>query len=208
MQKVGPDTNRMDARSEFAKRLRETRAKRGYRTARSLAKALAIDENRYTRYERAEVEPDLGLIRRICALLSVTPNDLLGTAPAGRHSVNRDRPPGAAASGQDALDAKPARSSSSEALAWKLACLVADVRLSVADPGGTPGADGARPFAYLETATRLFETLRTSPFKGIAEIVHDGRIESASPAKLTEIDELCRRLGEMTARKGDRAGRR
>ncbi|MBS0244706.1 MAG: helix-turn-helix transcriptional regulator, partial [Proteobacteria bacterium] len=52
------------ARAEFARRLRELRIPRGFRTARSLARALEIDENRYTRYERAEVEPDLDMIRR------------------------------------------------------------------------------------------------------------------------------------------------
>jgi transcriptional regulator with XRE-family HTH domain len=66
-----------DARARFAHRLRAIRIPRGYKTARSFAEALEIDENRYTRYERAEVEPDLQLLMRICTLLGATPNDLL-----------------------------------------------------------------------------------------------------------------------------------
>jgi len=38
----------------------------------------AIEENRYTRYERAEVEPSLTVLLKICETLGVTPNDLLG----------------------------------------------------------------------------------------------------------------------------------
>ena len=74
-----------DVRARFAQRLRAIRIPRGYKTARSFAEALEIDENRYTRYERAEVEPDLRLMMRICGLLGATPNDLLcdtiGTPP-------------------------------------------------------------------------------------------------------------------------------
>ena len=66
-----------DARARFAQRLRAIRIPRGYKTARSFAEALEIDENRYTRYERAEVEPDLQLLMKICSLLGATPNDLL-----------------------------------------------------------------------------------------------------------------------------------
>lgn len=66
------------ARGDFARRLRALRVPRGFATARAFALALGIDENRYTRYERAEVEPDLALIRHICEVLGVTPNELLG----------------------------------------------------------------------------------------------------------------------------------
>lgn len=74
-------------RAFFAKRLRELRIPKGFRTARKLATELGIDENRYTRYERAEVEPDLELLVRIAEALEVTPNDLLGVltrAPSAR----------------------------------------------------------------------------------------------------------------------------
>ena len=66
-----------NVRSRFAQRLRAIRTPRGFKTARSFAEVLGIDENRYTRYERAEVEPDLQLMMKICDLLDATPNDLL-----------------------------------------------------------------------------------------------------------------------------------
>ena len=67
-------------RAAFAKRLREQRVQGGYARARSFAQALGIDENRYTRYERAEAEPDLTLIHKICGTLRVTPDELFGFA--------------------------------------------------------------------------------------------------------------------------------
>lgn len=68
-----------DARKAFAKRLRTLRAYRGINTAREMADRLGIDENRYTRYERAETEPDISLIIRICETLKVSPNALFLT---------------------------------------------------------------------------------------------------------------------------------
>jgi transcriptional regulator with XRE-family HTH domain len=65
-------------RVEFARRLRELRTERGFRHAREFARVLGIEENRYTRYERAEVEPSLTLIHKMCVTLQVSPNDLLG----------------------------------------------------------------------------------------------------------------------------------
>jgi transcriptional regulator with XRE-family HTH domain len=64
-------------RVHFANQLRKLRAERGYRTAKSFATALGIEENGYTRYERAEVEPCLTLIVEMCKLLKVKPNELL-----------------------------------------------------------------------------------------------------------------------------------
>ena len=71
-------------RVEFARRLRQFRTERGFAHAREFARVLGIEENRYTRYERAEVEPSLTLIHRICVTLQVPPSDLLGfPAPDG-----------------------------------------------------------------------------------------------------------------------------
>ena len=60
-------------REKFAKRLRRCRRQAGYVRARAFAQALGIEENRYTRYERAEAEPNLELIRKICLVLRVSP---------------------------------------------------------------------------------------------------------------------------------------
>jgi transcriptional regulator with XRE-family HTH domain len=67
-----------EVRLQFAMRLKQLRTEKGFVHARTFARALGIEENRYTRYERAEVEPSLTLIHRMCQTLQVSPNDLLG----------------------------------------------------------------------------------------------------------------------------------
>ena len=67
-----------EVRSQFAQRLKNLRTQRGFDRARYFAKSLGIEENRYTRYERAEVEPNLTLIHKMCETLRVSPNELLG----------------------------------------------------------------------------------------------------------------------------------
>src|SRR5712671_1757643 len=69
-----------EVRSQFAQRLKSLRTQRGFDRARYFAKSLGIEENRYTRYERAEVEPSLTLIHKMCETLRVSPNELLGFA--------------------------------------------------------------------------------------------------------------------------------
>ena len=66
------------AKVEFARRLRAARAAAGFDTACSLAQRIGIEQNRYTRYERAEVEPNLDTLRRLCAALGVSSSDLIG----------------------------------------------------------------------------------------------------------------------------------
>src|ERR1700733_8648649 len=74
-------------RSQFAKRLKIIRTQKGFHRARYFASRLGIEENRYTRYERAEVEPRLTLIHKMCETLNVTPNELLGFGAAGQQAV-------------------------------------------------------------------------------------------------------------------------
>jgi len=62
-----------EVRSQFAQRLKNLRTQRGFDRARYFAKSLGIEENRYTRYERAEVEPNLTLIHKMCETLRVSP---------------------------------------------------------------------------------------------------------------------------------------
>src|SRR2546429_266547 len=86
-----------EVRSQFAKRLREMRIQNGFLRARYFAKSLGIEENRYTRYERAEVEPSLTLIHKMCEILRVSPNALMGFAEyggthAGVHAFAEDSP--------------------------------------------------------------------------------------------------------------------
>jgi transcriptional regulator with XRE-family HTH domain len=82
-------------RAQFAKNLRRLRIEKGFRTARELSKALGIEENRYTRYERAEVEPSLSLLLKICEALKTSPNELLAApqesgvaGPEQKHGVS------------------------------------------------------------------------------------------------------------------------
>jgi transcriptional regulator with XRE-family HTH domain len=130
-----------NARSRFAQRLRAIRIPRGYKTARSFAEALEIDENRYTRYERAEVEPDLQLLMRICGLLDATPNDLLCDT-IGMSPIEMEMPFGFAerAGGGYQTGAAPTPSSADatrqdeafKAAAWELASVVAAIEAEAA----------------------------------------------------------------------------
>lgn len=62
--------------SAFAIRLKQLRVLRGFRTARAFAQALDIDENRYTRWERGEVEPSVAMLAKMADVLSL-PVDIL-----------------------------------------------------------------------------------------------------------------------------------
>ena len=64
-------------RALFAGNLRRLRIENGFRSARAFARRVGIDDNRYTRYERAEVEPNLNVLLKICDTLQVSPNELL-----------------------------------------------------------------------------------------------------------------------------------
>lgn len=70
------DIGRDQPSSAFAIRLKQLRVLRGYRTARSFAQALEIDENRYTRWERGEVEPSVAMLGKMADMLNV-PVDML-----------------------------------------------------------------------------------------------------------------------------------
>jgi transcriptional regulator with XRE-family HTH domain len=70
------DTGRDQPSSAFAIRLKQLRVLRGYRTARAFAQALQIDENRYTRWERGEVEPSVAMLGKMADILNV-PVDML-----------------------------------------------------------------------------------------------------------------------------------
>jgi transcriptional regulator with XRE-family HTH domain len=142
-----------DVRQHFAQRLKELRAARGFRTARSLAQALAIDENRYTRYERAEVEPDLALLLRMCETLAATPNDLLlGWAQRGAEAPL----PGFAEKAEAAARGRP------RALAWRLAGELARLR-------ARPDA----PLANLQIKSRLFSDIERDPFSFVSRWAED-----------------------------------
>lgn len=65
---------------DFPRLLQLARRGAGFGSARDFAKVLAINENRYSRYERGGSEPSLKLLCRICRSLGTSPNHLLGFA--------------------------------------------------------------------------------------------------------------------------------
>ncbi|MFT5509304.1 MAG: transcriptional regulator with XRE-family HTH domain [Hyphomicrobiaceae bacterium] len=195
-----------DIRSRFAQRLRAIRIPRGFKTARSFAEALEIDENRYTRYERAEVEPDLQLLMRICNLLSATPNDLLcdtigappveldmpygfaeqaaGTYIASGAVAQQRQMPAAVPHGADAL------AEARKAIAWDLATVIAAIE------AGATGLD-------LETLPVMEKLRRVPPiharitsdvFRFLQELPDRLQGKSISTEQEQQIDRLTREI--------------
>ena len=209
-----PGSDKPQARLDFAQRLRELRVPRGFRTARSLARTLDIDENRYTRYERAEVEPDLALIRRMCQVLAITPSELLGVpdsngAQASSQLVAADhtedrflQQTGQATASRDeqpVTGVRNPRAVGVEFAAWRLACAAAEARMK-----STAGPRGQEPSSatMLSIASPLYSRLRESPFEAIAELTADRAIAAAplavSGKVLAAIDALVGALREST----------
>ncbi len=173
-----------EARARFAKRLKSIRVPKGFRTARAFAEALGIDENRYTRYERGEVEPSLELIMRICELLGATPNDLMCDyigAAAGGSTMMRgfaDAPDGAPPpacnenTSQNGVNLyKPEahvgvdKSARLDALAWLLASELATLEFS----SGT-GEAIKPPYQKLQVTSEIFAQLKAEPFAVLSKI--------------------------------------
>jgi transcriptional regulator with XRE-family HTH domain len=157
-------------RAEFAKRLRALRAQRGYERARHFAQALGVEENRYTRYERAEVEPNLSLLVEICQKLAITPNELMGFAEAavdGRPAGLLAGPPAPRREARGAPGPSPAPDL--RALAWQLAAEAARIKAELSGPAKA-AFDPLRP---VRETGRLYARLEQDPFGTVAEIVAD-----------------------------------
>jgi transcriptional regulator with XRE-family HTH domain len=184
--------------------LKAIRVPKGYRTARSFARALDIDENRYTRYERAEVEPSLDLLLRICELLGATPNDLLcdyiGTPATiqGTAGFAEER-------GYPSLSGDNARSSGggieqktrTDATAWLLATELATLQTR------QDAIDGeVSPFRRLELTSEIFHKVKTSPFGVFSGLAAEMRSSQADMETQTRIyalvDELVKELRDVS----------
>jgi transcriptional regulator with XRE-family HTH domain len=187
------------ARQQFARRLREFRVARGFKTARSLAQALDIDENRYTRYERAEVEPDIKLIQQICETLSLSPNDLLGT-PVPRQAMAPRPALSATVSGFSEPEPVPFNPSAGERdrTAWLLACAVADLRATATNPS-LEGA-GVSPLATLQQAARLFADLQSRPYAAVTDILLHPAVAQAPLKEARRIETLIEALTQTPER--------
>lgn len=176
-----------EIRKRFAQKLTLLRERAGYRTRRAFARAIGIDENRYTRYERAEVEPNLQLLVTIADGLKASPNALLGYIGEPQSSLGAHRAPGFA----DDTDARdplaPPRDDVSrdrvpgatnpilEAACWKLADHVAHL-----DP--PTGDDGAARLKALQAASAEYKALMADPFGRVAQLVADDRVMTSSDA--------------------------
>ncbi|MGF1649416.1 MAG: helix-turn-helix domain-containing protein [Hyphomicrobiaceae bacterium] len=203
----------------FAERLRKLRRTAGFRSARAFAKELGIAENRYTRYERAEVEPNLQLLATICERLRISPDLLLGfdeqqpwSQPQGHPLVLREA--GASlhqtysattAHSKHARSPQPATPTSAErteapaserdATIWHLALAVARLR------HGQAAIDGpsAAPLSYAELglAGELFDQIEDNPFRFIAELTRSKALAEADPAVR---DIIAQRIASVVSR--------
>lgn len=177
----------LSIRTLFAKRLKAFRVPRGFATARSFANALGIDENRYTRYERAEVEPDLSLLIKICSLLAVKPNDLLDFETDQTSSPGfSEEPTQPLRPTTDPTSRNSARQASvlQSALSWRMAELVAD--LNRADP--------ANKLDRVGRIARLYTEIDANPFAFVAGIATNPRLVDLSPEATASFAELAEAL--------------
>jgi transcriptional regulator with XRE-family HTH domain len=185
-------------REHFAKRLKELRIPRGFPTARSLSRALGIDENRYTRYERAEVEPDLSLLLKICGLLRASPNDLL--IPTGPTGLEAPHSPYIAEPLANQLNAKHGGISQGghsatatfdplrrRAIAWQLAS-------EVVDAGSTDAGHAIGALARMQKVKLLFGEIETDAFGAIGRIVDDAGHKMAAAGNSEKISTLVEEL--------------
>ena len=181
-----------EVRSQFAKRLKSMRMQSGFQRARYFAKSLGIEENRYTRYERAEVEPSLTLIHKICEVLRVSPNELLGFPEQGS-SLGFAEPPA-----EFELPRNPSERQV-ELLAWRLASEVVAVR-NAHRSGARASGD---PLAAPRETGKLYQLLLKDPFNTIAGIVSDEALKSLDAESKAELARLVEAVTDSASRRAD-----
>jgi transcriptional regulator with XRE-family HTH domain len=181
-----------EVRSQFAKRLKTMRTQRGFPRARYFARSLGIEENRYTRYERAEVEPNLTLIHKMCETLRVSPNELLGFS-----EPRQERPfepaPGLAESTPSEIAHTPRRDAARSgadpvsALAWRLAGEMTAIRQE--QTGKKAPGDALETMR--ETGA-LFRSLLARPFDTATELASDPVLERVDGKRRAALARLIR----------------
>jgi transcriptional regulator with XRE-family HTH domain len=174
-----------EVRSQFAQRLKSLRAQRGFDRARYFARSLGIEENRYTRYERAEVEPSLTLIHKMCETLRVSPNELLGFADLRQQHLSGV--PGLA----DVSLAEIAETGGKGAdpvssLAWNLAAEAVAIR----HEHGARSKAVADPLAVLRETSALFSSLQSEPFDTVTAILNDAALKDVDAKHKARLAEL------------------
>lgn len=180
---------------------------------------LGISENRYTRYERGEAEPDVELMRLICDKLGVTPNELFGwggEGDAGETSAHRavggfaevagtahrggwdEEMGGAPSSARDTMAA-------SEIAAWRLAGELEKARLGQAGSAGATEGLGA-----LQATAELFLKLRQDPLATVAQVLRSADLAALDHDQQThlsrEIERFLTALGATSSGANMRVG--
>ena len=167
-----------EVRAQFAQRLKKLRVQSGYPRARYFARSLGIEENRYTRYERAEVEPSLTLLHKMCEILKVSPNELMGFAagasPVFGEEFSQYAEPGERFGKDFAL------------VAWKLASEAISSRAKVRSRA--KASDD--PLAATRETGKLFQQLQSDPFGTVALIVADENLTHLDAKRKAEFAEI------------------
>ena len=191
-----------EVRTQFAQRLKAIRTQRGFDRARYFANSLGIEENRYTRYERAEVEPSLTLIHKMCETLRVSPNELLGFAEP-RHGALLLSPGLAEASQEEVarpreigLESAKVRDPLSS-LAWSLAAEAVAIRHEQANK-----KVGGDPLAALRDTGALFASLQADPFGTVAKVVSDEALKDVDSKRKATLAELARAFTDAVSGAG------
>jgi transcriptional regulator with XRE-family HTH domain len=169
-----------EVRSQFAKRLKDMRTRNGFPRARYFAKSLGIEENRYTRYERAEVEPNLTLIHKMCETLRVSPNELLGFA---EYAGAAQLPAFSEDMAAENLPAEDAVARRLNLLAWRLASEAVAIR----NRHRSKSRASADPLGATRDTGKLFRKLQSDPFGTVAEIAADDALKDLEPARKAEL---------------------
>lgn len=148
---------------------------KGYKSARRFAQSIGIHENRYSRYERGDAEPNIGLVYQICETLGATPNELFGhidsVADRGGLVASRTQP-GFAEPPHVAVPGSIA----SEARQWRLAKAIVAARKAA----GGGGADSADPDLLngLQAAAVVFSEIERHPYRTIAAVLAEPKLAS------------------------------
>jgi transcriptional regulator with XRE-family HTH domain len=185
-----------DVRARFAQRLKTLRTQRGFDRARYFAKSLGIEENRYTRYERAEVEPSLTLIHKMCETLRVSPNELLGFPDLRYHPsavlspAEASTPEGPRGHAEVGGKVEPVSS-----LAWSVAAEAVAIRIGRSAKSKPPGD----PLAALRETSGLFSSLQAEPFETVGAILADPALMDVGAEHKTRLAELIQAYTESVS---------
>jgi transcriptional regulator with XRE-family HTH domain len=175
-------------KERFTSRLRQLRQERGYAAARHFAQALGLPENRYSRYERGDSEPDIELIYAFCEKLPASPDELFGfDAPASMQGFSSG-PQALLKRADQPIDDHDRHATSpanplmaTEAAAWRLAATLARLK------SGRAASEPAN-LAELRATAQLFAALRNDPYETVARLVDGPEIAGLAVSATREVE--------------------